>query len=287
MPLLQIPEKPLTVVFWRSYNKVMNKQVTFIARDERRLQICKGQTWQCPAEKRLVSRSAGNRYYQNQKYTTPDSASGKSEDKNVGKNRTMSAPVAQVKTIHIPKSMMTASFLKHPDLTPGQKRYLWSIAKIYSTNWMRTLMKRQYTNLSHHYKQLGLLKCTGLTVPQENQAKAQASQRQRSWIKRKKTPQRGVKPALTPSSTGQSPIARNGNSTPSHTEDSKQRLQSGALLKTRNKSQKSLQPPRKREPLTQSGSADQAASKGSEQKTEEESLSESMNSISLEAEKGH
>ncbi|KAM4855244.1 protein FAM216A isoform X1 [Urocitellus parryii] len=50
----------------------------------------------------------------------------------------------QIQTIHIPKSMKDASFLKHPDLTIGQKRYLCSIAKIYNVNYLRTLMKRQY-----------------------------------------------------------------------------------------------------------------------------------------------
>ncbi|XP_047416317.1 protein FAM216A isoform X1 [Sciurus carolinensis] len=50
----------------------------------------------------------------------------------------------QIQTVHIPKSMMDASFLKHPDLTIGQKHYLCSIAKIYNVNYLRTLMKKQY-----------------------------------------------------------------------------------------------------------------------------------------------
>ncbi|ELW65526.1 hypothetical protein TREES_T100009018 [Tupaia chinensis] len=53
----------------------------------------------------------------------------------------------QIQTVHIPKSMMDASFLKHPDLTIGQKRYLCSIAKIYNANYLRTLMKRQYMHM--------------------------------------------------------------------------------------------------------------------------------------------
>ncbi|KAM4708997.1 protein FAM216A [Discoglossus pictus] len=47
-----------------------------------------------------------------------------------------------VKTVQIPRSMKNAAFLKHPDLTLGQKRYLCSIAKIYSTSHMRTLIDR-------------------------------------------------------------------------------------------------------------------------------------------------
>ncbi|KAM5191729.1 protein FAM216A [Mantella aurantiaca] len=55
-----------------------------------------------------------------------------------------SAPViSQVRTIQIPKSMKNAAFLKHPDLTMGQKRYLCSIAKIYSTSNMRAILQHQ------------------------------------------------------------------------------------------------------------------------------------------------
>ncbi|XP_008568664.1 PREDICTED: protein FAM216A [Galeopterus variegatus] len=56
-------------------------------------------------------------------------------------------------TIHIPKSMTDASFLKHRDLTVGQKRYLCSIAKIYNANYLRTLMKRQYMHVIQHSSQ--------------------------------------------------------------------------------------------------------------------------------------
>ncbi|XP_063820486.1 protein FAM216A isoform X2 [Pseudophryne corroboree] len=62
--------------------------------------------------------------------------------KHMGKRHgtSQSVPItSQVKTIQIPRSMKNATFLKHPDLTMGQKRYLCSIAKIYSTNDMRAL----------------------------------------------------------------------------------------------------------------------------------------------------
>lgn len=59
----------------------------------------------------------------------------------------------QIQTIHIPKSMADASFLKHPELTSGQKRYLCSIAKICNSSYLRTLMKKQYMHLFHHGSQ--------------------------------------------------------------------------------------------------------------------------------------
>ncbi|XP_073482509.1 protein FAM216A [Aquarana catesbeiana] len=66
--------------------------------------------------------------------------------KTLGRNcgTSESTPViSQVRTIQIPKSMKDAAFLKHPDLTMGQKRYLCSIAKIYSTSNMRAILENQ------------------------------------------------------------------------------------------------------------------------------------------------
>ncbi|XP_068127721.1 protein FAM216A [Hyperolius riggenbachi] len=55
-----------------------------------------------------------------------------------------SAPTtSQVRTIQIPTSMKNATFLQHPDLTMGQKLYLCSIARIYSTSNMRALIDHQ------------------------------------------------------------------------------------------------------------------------------------------------
>ncbi|XP_069817017.1 protein FAM216A [Dendropsophus ebraccatus] len=48
----------------------------------------------------------------------------------------------QVKTIKIPRAMKNEAFLKHPDLTMGQKRYLCSIARIYSTSNMREMTEK-------------------------------------------------------------------------------------------------------------------------------------------------
>ncbi|XP_028269962.1 protein FAM216A-like [Parambassis ranga] len=60
-----------------------------------------------------------------------------------------------MKTIHTPKSMMSAPFLQHPALTPGQRRYLCSIASVYSTEHMRRQMKQHYLNLLHTCLQSG------------------------------------------------------------------------------------------------------------------------------------
>ncbi|KAM8761260.1 uncharacterized protein AB9X84_009011 [Acanthopagrus schlegelii] len=66
-----------------------------------------------------------------------------------GTNMNVSAGDQHMKTIHIPKSMMSAPFLQHPALTAGQRRYLCSIANVYSTERMRQQMKQHYLNVLH------------------------------------------------------------------------------------------------------------------------------------------
>ncbi|XP_048411669.1 protein FAM216A isoform X2 [Stegostoma tigrinum] len=63
----------------------------------------------------------------------------------------------QVKTVHIPKSVENAPFLQHPGLKTGQKRYLYSIANIYSTDHMHRLMQKQYLSMLQHRTQLGYI----------------------------------------------------------------------------------------------------------------------------------
>ncbi|XP_056390386.1 protein FAM216A [Hyla sarda] len=48
----------------------------------------------------------------------------------------------QIKTVKISRTMKNETFLKHPDLTMGQKRYLCSIARIYSTSNMKALTEK-------------------------------------------------------------------------------------------------------------------------------------------------
>ncbi|XP_051960583.1 uncharacterized protein LOC127627988 [Xyrauchen texanus] len=54
-----------------------------------------------------------------------------------------------MRTIQIPKTMTAAPFLQHPGLTPGQKRFLYSIAEAYSTDQMRQLICQHYMNVLH------------------------------------------------------------------------------------------------------------------------------------------
>ncbi|KAF4098701.1 hypothetical protein G5714_020731 [Onychostoma macrolepis] len=54
-----------------------------------------------------------------------------------------------IKTIHIPKTITAAPFLQHPGLTPGQKRFLYSIAEAYSKEHMRQLICQHYMNVLH------------------------------------------------------------------------------------------------------------------------------------------
>ncbi|XP_051888254.1 protein FAM216A isoform X2 [Pristis pectinata] len=63
----------------------------------------------------------------------------------------------QLKTIHIPRSVENAPFLQHPGLKTGQKRYLFSIANIYSTDHMHRLMERQYLNMLQYRTKLGYI----------------------------------------------------------------------------------------------------------------------------------
>nr|XP_043882587.1 protein FAM216A-like isoform X2 [Solea senegalensis] len=64
-------------------------------------------------------------------------------------NRNALADSQHMTTVHIPKSVMSAPFLQHPALTTGQRRYLYSIANVYSTEHMRRQMKQHYLNVLH------------------------------------------------------------------------------------------------------------------------------------------
>lgn len=72
-----------------------------------------------------------------------------------GTHINVSAGGHHMKAIHVPKSMMSAPFLQHPALTAGQRRYLCSIANVYSTEHMRQQMKEHYLNVLHTCVQSG------------------------------------------------------------------------------------------------------------------------------------
>uniref|UniRef100_A0A3Q4GBK6 Uncharacterized protein n=1 Tax=Neolamprologus brichardi TaxID=32507 RepID=A0A3Q4GBK6_NEOBR len=93
-----------------------------------------------------------------------------------------------LKTIHPPKSMMSAPFLQEPAFTGGRTPYLYSIASIYSTEHMRRQMKQHYLNVLHACIQSGLRmygdhhckeKSMFKTDPEKSNAAANKQQRQR------------------------------------------------------------------------------------------------------------
>ncbi|XP_031705606.1 protein FAM216A-like isoform X1 [Anarrhichthys ocellatus] len=82
-----------------------------------------------------------------------------------GTHGNASAGGQHMKTILIPKSMMSAPFLQHPALTTGQRRYLCSIANVYSTAHMRQQMKQRYLNVLHTCVQPGVYLNVSQTQP--------------------------------------------------------------------------------------------------------------------------
>ncbi|XP_061115566.1 uncharacterized protein LOC133140047 [Conger conger] len=128
----------------------MRKQVTFVEEN------CNGEHLiQHENSRYLATRSAGP-CPQRGKYVGSDSLSSGHDTSVRGQRRShFKAPpqqmseAHQIKTINIPKSLMAAPFLQHPSLTYGQKRYLYSIANVYSTEHMQKLMKRHYLNVLH------------------------------------------------------------------------------------------------------------------------------------------
>ncbi|KAM4808167.1 protein FAM216A [Rhinophrynus dorsalis] len=89
---------------------------------------------------KVVSESAG--YHHKSQTHGLQGATSVSGTKDPNRDKTDSKDVSQtpeIEIVHIPTSMKSATFLKHPDLTMGQKQYLCSIARVYSTTNMRTL----------------------------------------------------------------------------------------------------------------------------------------------------
>ncbi|XP_016058511.1 PREDICTED: protein FAM216A [Miniopterus natalensis] len=93
-------------------------------------------------------RSAGHSYYQNSKGTDGIKDGHKMNSHIAKLPKLWKTP--QIQTVHIPKSMTDVSFLKRPDLTIGQEHYVCSIAEICHVNYLRVLMKRQYTHMVQH-----------------------------------------------------------------------------------------------------------------------------------------
>uniref|UniRef100_A0A3Q3WWK7 Uncharacterized protein n=1 Tax=Mola mola TaxID=94237 RepID=A0A3Q3WWK7_MOLML len=64
-----------------------------------------------------------------------------------GTHMNVCAGSQHLRNIHVPKTITSAPFLQHPALSAGQKRYLCSIASVYSTEHMRQQVKRHYLNM--------------------------------------------------------------------------------------------------------------------------------------------
>ncbi|XP_055742550.1 protein FAM216A [Salvelinus fontinalis] len=124
----------------------MRKQVTFVEEIRKGDRLIKR-----GGSRVLATRSAESNNMYHHRYIDSEHVY-KEQNTRVEMHRTAHFKVPdhqQVKTIHVPKSMMTAPFLQHPTLTTGQKRYLYSIANVYSTEHMRRLMKQHYLNVLH------------------------------------------------------------------------------------------------------------------------------------------
>uniref|UniRef100_V9L373 Protein FAM216A n=1 Tax=Callorhinchus milii TaxID=7868 RepID=V9L373_CALMI len=103
-----------------------------------------------------------------------------------------------LKTIHIPRAMEKAPFLQHPGLTAGQKRYLYSIANIYSTDCSRRLMQKQYLSTLQQRAHLGYIthrecqKYTDHLLKLKPQRENKRAQRSSSFPASAKQPARSI-----------------------------------------------------------------------------------------------
>ncbi|KAJ1093112.1 hypothetical protein NDU88_006221 [Pleurodeles waltl] len=273
----------------------MKKQVSFILREPRSYQGSSAHTGQNIADKPLAttSRSAENPYYRTQKYPAASEVSrGKivKYGQGKGETKTVLQPLRsepQVRKVQIPKSMMALSFLKHPDLTTGQRRYLYSIAKIYSTSYMRSLINRQYLIGYSRLNEQASKRCHGLSTYQENQLKTQClcKTRAQSGISNKLASR--LPSSLPSSSMVHGPDRKGEKAMLSKTGKNKPRSQSQDSPKVRSKAQNTSDACNERPP-SQKDSTEQPESGTDENNVEQASINESMNSLSIqdEEEKG-
>ncbi|XP_055015260.1 uncharacterized protein LOC129410648 [Boleophthalmus pectinirostris] len=63
--------------------------------------------------------------------------------------RRFSTPGDHRATVHIPRGMAMAPFLKHSGLTPAQREYLYSVAATYSGDRVRDIITTHYMNILH------------------------------------------------------------------------------------------------------------------------------------------
>ncbi|XP_062409786.1 protein FAM216A [Sardina pilchardus] len=74
----------------------------------------------------------------------------------------------KVATIHIPTTLAEAPFLQHARLTPGQKRYLSTIAGVHSAEHVWKLLQQHYMNIAHRCIRTGLDSVTDFSTISES-----------------------------------------------------------------------------------------------------------------------
>ncbi|XP_003994705.2 protein FAM216A isoform X1 [Felis catus] len=180
----------------------------------------------------------------------------------------------QIQAINIPKSMTDASFLKQPDLTLGQKRYLCSIAKIYNANYLRILMKKQYIHVIQRNSQK-----PGIFTHHRSRLSSRYSQKQhypcttwRHQLERVDLGPSNIAAAPAPEMILQHSLWRPVRN--------KEGLKTGYASKTRCKSLKIFRKPGRL--FMQSVSANDSESYMNEEKKEEDLLNKYMQSMSIE-----
>ncbi|KAL6469683.1 hypothetical protein MHYP_G00208020 [Metynnis hypsauchen] len=66
-------------------------------------------------------------------------------------------------TVRIPEMTMTSPFLQHPSLTPGQRHYLYTVAKAFSKDHVRKLICQHYLNVLHRSIRTGVSHAKDMT----------------------------------------------------------------------------------------------------------------------------
>uniref|UniRef100_A0A2K5D7V4 Family with sequence similarity 216 member A n=1 Tax=Aotus nancymaae TaxID=37293 RepID=A0A2K5D7V4_AOTNA len=220
--------------------------------------------------------SAVHSYYQNSKGSDGIKDGYKVNSHRAELQELWKTPQNQI--IHFPKSTMDISFLKHPDLTTGQKRYLCRIAKIYNANYLKMLMKRQYMHVIQRSSQK-----PGVLSHHRSRLSSRYSQKQhypcttwRHQLEREDLGPSDIAAASAPEMLLQHslwrPVRNKG-------------IKTGYASKTRCKSLKIFRRPRKL--FMQPVSSNDSESYMSEEKKEEDLLNKFMQSMSIEEQGEH
>ncbi|XP_012586335.1 PREDICTED: protein FAM216A, partial [Condylura cristata] len=216
--------------------------------------------------------SLGHSYYQNSK-GTDRIKDGHKVNAHVAKLQEL-WKTPQIQTVHIPKSMTDMSFLKHPDLTTGQKRYLCSFAKIYNANYLRMLMKRQYMHVIQRSSQK-----PGVLTQHRSRLSARYLQKQHypctTW--RHQLEREDSEPSNMAAISAPEMIREHSLWSPVRNKES---LKTGYASKTRCKSLKIFRKPDRM--FMQSVSTNDSEPYMNEEKKEEDLLNKYMQSMSIE-----